>query len=92
MVVGEVLECTKHPNADKLSLTKVDLGEGGVVPIVCGAPNVAQGQKVARSQPIGTTLYDKQGEPFKIKKGKIRGEESHGMICAEDELGSGRES
>ena len=88
VVVGEVLECTKHPNADKLSLTKVDLGEGGVVPIVCGAPNVAQGQKVAVAT-IGTTLYDKQGEPFKIKKGKIRGEESHGMICAEDELGLG---
>ena len=88
VVVGEVLECTKHPNADKLSLTKVDLGEAGVVPIVCGAPNVAQGQKVAVAT-IGTTLYDKQGEPFKIKKGKIRGEESHGMICAEDELGLG---
>ena len=88
VVVGEVLECTKHPNADKLSLTKVDLGEGGVVPIVCGAPNVAQGQKVAVAT-IGTTLYDKQGESFKIKKGKIRGEESHGMICAEDELGLG---
>ena len=88
MVVGEVLECTKHPNADKLSLTKMDLGEGGVVPIVCEAPNVAQGQKVAVAT-IGTTLYDKQEEPFKIKKGKIRGEESHGMICAEDELGLG---
>lgn len=88
VVVGEVLECTKHPNADKLSLTKVDLGDAGVVPIVCGAPNVAQGQKVAVAT-IGTTLYDKQGEPFKIKKGKIRGEESHGMICAEDELGLG---
>ena len=88
VLVGEVLECTKHPNADKLSLTKVDLGDAGVVPIVCGAPNVAQGQKVAVAT-IGTTLYDKQGEPFKIKKGKIRGEESHGMICAEDELGLG---
>ncbi len=88
VVVGEVLECVKHPNADKLSLTKVDLGEGGVVPIVCGAPNVAQGQKVAVAT-IGTTLYDKEGVPFKIKKGKIRGEESFGMICAEDELGLG---
>ena len=87
-MVGEVLECVKHPNADKLSLTKVDLGEGGVVPIVCGAPNVAQGQKVAVAT-IGTTLYDKEGVPFKIKKGKIRGEESFGMICAEDELGLG---
>ncbi|EGD33649.1 phenylalanine--tRNA ligase subunit beta [Capnocytophaga sp. oral taxon 338] len=88
VVVGEVLECVKHPNADKLSLTKVDLGEGGVVPIVCGAPNVAQGQKVAVAT-IGTTLYDKEGVPFKIKKGKIRGKESFGMICAEDELGLG---
>ena len=88
VVVGEVLECTKHPNADKLSLTKVQVGEGVVLPIVCGAPNVAKGQKVAVAT-IGTTLYDKQGEPFKIKKGKIRGEESHGMICAEDELGLG---
>ena len=88
VVVGEVLECTKHPNADKLSLTKVQVGEGVVLPIVCGAPNVAKGQKVAVAT-IGTTLYDKEGEPFKIKKGKIRGEESHGMICAEDELGLG---
>ena len=88
VVVGEVLECTKHPNADKLSLTKVQVGEGVVLPIVCGAPNVAKGQKVAVAA-IGTTLYDKEGEPFKIKKGKIRGEESHGMICAEDELGLG---
>lgn len=88
VVVGEVLECTKHPNADKLSLTKVQVGEGVVLPIICGAPNVAKGQKVAVAT-IGTTLYDKEGEPFKIKKGKIRGEESHGMICAEDELGLG---
>ena len=88
VIVGEVVECTKHPNADKLSLTKVDLGEGRVVPIVCGAPNVAQGQKVAVAT-IGTILYDKEGNSFKIKKGKIRGEESHGMICAEDELGLG---
>ena len=88
VVVGEVLECGKHPNADKLSLTKVDVGQGKILPIVCGAPNVAKGQKVAVAT-IGTTLYDKEGEPFKIKKGKIRGEESHGMICAEDELGLG---
>ncbi len=88
VVVGEVLECGKHPNADKLSLTKVAVGEGKILPIVCGAPNVAKGQKVAVAT-IGTTLYDKEGEAFKIKKGKIRGEESHGMICAEDELGLG---
>ncbi|AZQ44057.1 phenylalanine--tRNA ligase subunit beta [Nonlabens ponticola] len=87
IVVGHVLECVKHPNADKLKLTKVDLGNE-VVQIVCGAPNVGAGQKVPVAT-IGTTLYDKDGEPWKIKKGKIRGEESHGMICAEDELGLG---
>lgn len=88
VVVGQVIECQKHPNADKLSLTKVDLGNGNILPIVCGAPNVAKGQKVAVAT-IGTTLYDKEGNSFQIKKGKIRGEESHGMICAEDELGLG---
>lgn len=89
VVVGHILECQKHPNADKLSVTKVDLGQGQVVQIVCGAPNVAKGQKVAVAT-IGTTLYDNQGNPWQIKKGKIRGEESHGMICAEDELGLGK--
>ncbi|MEN8798860.1 MAG: phenylalanine--tRNA ligase subunit beta, partial [Flavobacteriaceae bacterium] len=88
VVVGHVVDCQKHPNADKLSLTKVDLGDGEPVQIVCGAPNVAKGQKVAVAT-IGTTLYSDEGEPWKIKKGKIRGEESHGMICAEDELGLG---
>lgn len=88
IVVGHVLSCEQHPNADKLKLTKVDLGTGEPVQIVCGAPNVAAGQKVPVAT-IGTTLYDEQGEPWKIKKGKIRGEESHGMICAEDELGIG---
>ena len=88
IVVGEVLTCIQHPNADRLKLTTVDLGTDGVVQIVCGAPNVAVGQKVPVAT-IGTTLYDKQGEGFKIKKGKIRGEESFGMICAEDELGLG---
>ncbi|ARN77616.1 phenylalanine--tRNA ligase subunit beta [Nonlabens spongiae] len=88
IVVGHVKECVKHPNADKLKLTKVDLGNE-VVQIVCGAPNVAAGQKVPVAT-IGTTLYDDKGEPWKIKKGKIRGEESHGMICAEDELGLGK--
>ncbi len=87
IVVGHVVECVKHPNADKLKLTKVDLGNQ-VVQIVCGAPNVAAGQKVPVAT-IGTTLFDEKGEPWKIKKGKIRGEESHGMICAEDELGLG---
>ncbi|MCW5516580.1 phenylalanine--tRNA ligase subunit beta [Muriicola sp. Z0-33] len=88
VVVGEVLSCIKHPNADKLKLTTVDIGTKDPVQIVCGAPNVAKGQKVAVAT-IGTTLHPGEGEPFTIKKGKIRGEESHGMICAEDELGLG---
>ncbi|MDH3796453.1 MAG: phenylalanine--tRNA ligase subunit beta, partial [Flavobacteriaceae bacterium] len=88
VVVGEVLEVEKHPNADKLSLTRVDIGQGEPLQIVCGAPNVARGQKVPVAT-IGTTLYTPEGESWKIKKGKIRGEESHGMICAEDELGLG---
>ncbi|WOC40241.1 phenylalanine--tRNA ligase subunit beta [Polaribacter sp. HL-MS24] len=89
VVVGEVLTCIQHPNADRLKVTTVDLGEGAIVQIVCGAPNVAVGQKVPVAT-IGTTLYDDKGEGFQIKKGKIRGEESHGMICAEDELGLGK--
>ena len=89
IVVGHVLECAQHSNADKLSVTKVDLGDGEPVQIVCGAPNVAVGQKVAVAT-IGTTLYTEEGESFAIKKGKIRGEVSFGMICAEDELGLGK--
>ena len=88
IVVGKVLTCEQHPNADRLKVTTVDLGDGKPVQIVCGAPNVAVGQKVPVAT-IGTLLYDDKGESFKIKKGKIRGEESHGMICAEDELGLG---
>ncbi|MBN9285524.1 MULTISPECIES: phenylalanine--tRNA ligase subunit beta [unclassified Flavobacterium] len=88
VVIGHVLTCVQHPNADRLRITTVDLGEGAPVQIVCGAPNVAAGQKVAVAT-IGTKLYDKEGVAFEIKKGKIRGEESHGMICAEDELGLG---
>jgi len=88
IVVGKVLTCVQHPNADRLKVTTVDLGDGKPVQIVCGAPNVAAGQKVPVAT-IGTLLYDDKGESFKIKKGKIRGEESHGMICAEDELGLG---
>ncbi|MGP1478575.1 MAG: phenylalanine--tRNA ligase subunit beta [Capnocytophaga sp.] len=88
VVVGLVLECEKHPNADKLNITKVDVGGEAPLQIVCGAPNVAKGQKVPVAT-IGTVLYDKDGKPFEIKKGKIRGEESFGMICAEDELGLG---
>ncbi|MEC8884403.1 MAG: phenylalanine--tRNA ligase subunit beta, partial [Bacteroidota bacterium] len=88
IVVGHVLTCVKHPNADRLKLTTVDLGDGEPVQIVCGAPNVDAGQKVPVAT-VGTTLYDDKGEPWKIKKGKIRGEVSNGMICAEDELGLG---
>lgn len=88
IVVGEVLTCIKHPNADKLKLTTVSIGEDQPLQIVCGAPNVAVGQKVPVAT-IGTTLYTPEGEAWTIKKGKIRGEESHGMICAEDELGLG---
>jgi phenylalanyl-tRNA synthetase beta chain len=88
VVIGKVLTCEKHPNADKLSITTVDLGDGKPVQIVCGAPNVAAGQTVPVAT-IGTELFDKEGNSFVIKKGNIRGEESHGMICAEDELGLG---
>ncbi|GIJ96451.1 phenylalanine--tRNA ligase beta subunit [Capnocytophaga stomatis] len=88
VVVGHVLECEQHPNADRLKVTKVDVGQGNILQIVCGAPNVAKGQKVPVAT-IGTVLFDKEGKPFEIKKGKIRGEESFGMICAEDELGLG---
>ena len=87
VVVGEVKECRRHPNADKLSLTKVDIGSGDLLSIVCGAPNVATGQKVAVAT-VGATLIHK-GEGFLIKRSKIRGELSEGMICAEDELGLG---
>src|SRR6056297_1972338 len=86
-VIGEVKECKKHPNADKLSLTKVDIGTGEELSIVCGAPNVAEGQKVVVAT-VGTTLYADDKE-FKIKKAKMRGEISEGMICAEDEMGLG---
>ncbi len=87
LVIGEVLTCTKHPNADKLSITTVHVGDK-VLPIVCGAANVAAGQKVVVALP-GTTVYPTKGEPFTIKATKIRGEVSEGMICAEDEIGLG---
>ncbi len=90
VVVGEVKECWRHPNADKLSLTKVDIGTGELLQIVCGAPNVAAGQRVLVAT-IGTTLYPTGGEPLTLKLGKIRGEESQGMICAADELGMGED-
>ena len=88
VVVGEVLECVQHPNADRLKVTQVALGNNENVQIVCGAPNVAKGQKVPVAT-VGTILYDKEGKEFKISKSKIRGEVSQGMICAEDELGLG---
>ncbi|GEP92443.1 phenylalanyl-tRNA synthetase beta subunit [Chitinophaga terrae (ex Kim and Jung 2007)] len=88
LVIGEVLTAEKHPNADKLKLTTVNIGSGEPLHIVCGAPNVAAGQKVVVA-PIGTTIYPISGEPLTMKKAKIRGEESQGMICAEDEIGLG---
>lgn len=88
IVVGKVLTCEKHPNADKLSVTTVDAGGDAILNIVCGAPNVAAGQKVLVAT-VGATLYPTTGEPFKIQKSKIRGEASEGMICAEDEIGLG---
>lgn len=88
IVTGEVLTCVQHPNADKLKLTTIDIGREAPLQIVCGAPNVAVGQKVAVAT-IGTTLYTGEGKPWEIKKSKIRGEESQGMICSENELGIG---
>ncbi len=90
LVVGKVLRAEPHPNADKLRITSVDAGTGEPLPIVCGAPNVAAGQKVVVALP-GATLYPSTGEPFTIKKAKIRGEASEGMICAEDEIGLGQD-
>ena len=88
LVIGTVVTCAKHPNADKLSVTTVDVGGDKILPIVCGAPNVAAGQRVVVAVP-GTTVYPSKGEPFTIKNAKIRGEQSEGMICAEDEVGLG---
>ena len=88
LVIGEVLTCAKHPNADKLSVTTVNVGGERPLNIVCGAPNVAAGQRVVVATP-GTTVYPSKGEPFAIKTTKIRGEQSEGMICAEDEIGLG---
>jgi phenylalanyl-tRNA synthetase beta chain len=88
IVIGEVLTCEQHPNADKLKCTTVNVGEEEAKKIVCGAPNVAVGQKVVVAL-VGAKLYPSTGEAFEIKKAKIRGEESEGMICAEDEIGLG---
>ncbi len=88
LVIGKVLTCVEHPDSDHLHITTVDLGDGQATQIVCGAPNVAAGQTVVVAT-VGTTLYDGDKE-FKIKKSKIRGVESFGMICAEDEIGVGQ--
>ena len=88
LVIGEVLESVPHPNADKLKLTKVNVGGAEPLSIVCGASNVAAGQKVVVAVP-GTTIYPVKGDPITLKVAKIRGVESHGMICAEDEIGLG---
>ena len=88
LLAGEVISCEKHPEADKLTLTKVNVGKGELLNIVCGAPNVAIGQKVIVA-PIGTTIFPTNGDPITLKKAKIRGAESEGMICAEDEIGIG---
>lgn len=90
VVTGEVVSCGKHPDADRLSVTEVNIGTESLLQIVCGASNVAQGQKVVVAT-IGAELYNAAGEGFTIKKGKIRGVESQGMICAEDELGLGQD-
>jgi len=90
LVIGEVLTCRQHPNADKLIITTVNIGKKEASHIVCGAPNVEIGQKVIVA-PVGSTLYPKNGDAVKIKKAKIRGEFSEGMICAEDEIGIGTE-
>ena len=89
VIVGEVISCEQHPNADRLKKTEVHLGNDEIVPIVCGAPNVAKGQKVLVAT-VGTLLSMQDGTSLKINKSKIRGEVSMGMICAEDELGLGK--
>ncbi|HNA91334.1 MAG TPA: phenylalanine--tRNA ligase subunit beta, partial [Chitinophagaceae bacterium] len=88
LIIGEVLTAEKHPNADKLTLTTVHVGKENPLNIVCGAPNVAVGQKVVVA-PVGETIYPTNGEPLTMSKRKIRGSESEGMICAEDEIGMG---
>ncbi|KHJ38685.1 phenylalanine--tRNA ligase beta subunit [Pedobacter glucosidilyticus] len=89
LLIGYVKERSQHPNADRLSITKVDVGSDEDLQIVCGAPNVAAGQKVVVAT-VGCTVHPTSGEPFKINKSKIRGEVSEGMICAEDEIGLGK--
>jgi len=88
LVIGEVITCEKHPDADKLKITTVNNGNGETLQVICGAPNVEAGQKVILA-PVGTTLFPVKGDPLVIKKAKIRGAESNGMLCAEDEIGLG---
>lgn len=88
LIIGKVLTCEKHPDADKLKITTVTTGNDKILKIVCGAPNVAAGQTVVVAS-VGTTVHPTSGAPFLIKKAKIRGMESDGMICAEDEIGLG---
>ena len=88
LIIAEVVTCGKHPNADKLSITTVNTGNGEAVQVVCGAPNVAAGQRIVFA-PVGATVHPTEGDSFLIKKARIRGEESSGMICAEDEIGLG---
>jgi EMAP domain len=88
LIVGQIKRINKHPNADKLNITKVDIGENKEFQIICGAPNLQEGQKVVIAKP-GTTIYPSKGNSIKIKKTKIRGEESYGMICSEQEIGLG---
>lgn len=90
LLIGLVERCEKHPQADRLTLTRVDVGKDDALTIVCGAPNVSEGQKVVVA-PVGTTIHPIKGQPFEIKQAKIRGEVSEGMICAEDEIGLGPE-
>ncbi|RYY50113.1 MAG: phenylalanine--tRNA ligase subunit beta [Chitinophagaceae bacterium] len=87
LITAEIVECEKHPDADKLKVTKVNTGTE-ILQVVCGAPNAAAGQKVILAQP-GTTIYPSDAEPITLRKAKIRGVESNGMICAEDEIGTG---
>ncbi|MFN8276153.1 MAG: phenylalanine--tRNA ligase subunit beta [Chitinophagales bacterium] len=89
VVIGEIVQCEPHPDADKLKVTKVDIGNGELLQIVCGAPNCRIGLKSPVAL-VGTTLFPSSGEKLTIKKAKIRGVESFGMICADDELGLGR--
>lgn len=88
LIIGKVMACEPHPNADKLKITKVNIGGEKLLNIVCGAPNVAEGQTAVVAT-VGTTIHPTHGEKFEIKHAKIRGEESEGMLCAEDEIGLG---